>query len=271
MNLADRFAAHPELAVAGCITWIFVVVWIMAMLHWTIQGDIDPPYGILGIVIGLGLGILSISPPAGKDFLTPVAMFAVVGSVALFVPLRTLLNRNELVSIDVDAIERAYEQLEERPNNVGARFKIAKLAYRRGLQGHAIKVAEDALKGMPQDFFTEEHKLVEMWKRQSTDDVSFKPIPCVECSTNNPAGELYCKGCGAKFLLDQAKGKWIGRALARKLIAGWVALLGVFVGIPLTASTLPPGAALVAILGLALLVLTTLYSAFIGSKTPRRA
>lgn len=271
MNFSDRMAAHPEIAIFGCITWIFLIVWILSMVHWTIQAEIDTAYGILAIVFGLGMGFLVFNPPAGNDYIAPLITLAVVGSVILFVPLRSLINRHELVAIDMDAIDRAYRQLEERPNNVGARFKIAKLIYARGLHGHAIKLADEALQNMPQDFFTEEHKMVESWKRAGHDDATFRALSCIECGSSNPPGELYCKGCGAKFLLDQAKGKWIGRAMVRKLMAVWVAMLGVFVGIPVSAVALPPIAAGIAICGLATLIIVTLYSAFIGGRVSWKA
>ena len=96
-------------------------------------------------------------------------------------------------------------------------------------------------------------------------------LPCVECGTSNPPGELYCRKCGSKFLLDQAKGKWIGRAMVRKLMAVWVALMGVFVGIPLALAALPTTPALVAIIGLATLVLTTLYAAFFTNPVVKKS
>ena len=271
MNLSDRLAAHPEIAIFGCITWAFLIVWILSMVHWTIQAEIDTGFGIIAIIFGIGLGFLVFNPPAGNDFISPLVTLTVVASVILFIPLRSLINRHELVAIDMDAIDRAYRQLEERPNNVGARFKIAKLIYQRGLHGHAIKLADDALQNMPQDFFAEEHKMVDMWKRAGHDADTFKALSCVECGAHNPPGELYCKGCGAKFLLDQAKGKWIGRAMVRKLMAVWVAMLGVFVGIPVSAVALPPAFAAIAICGLAILVVVTLYSAFLGGRSPRKA
>ena len=270
MNLADRIAQQPEVLIGGCVTWAFLLVWIISLLHWTIQGEVDTAFGVVGIIVGLGLGVAVINPPAGSEYLTPVIALAVASSVALYVPIRSAISRHELVSIDMDAIDRAYAQLEERPNNVGARFKIAKLVYGRGLHGHAIKVADDALKNMPEDFFGEEHKLVDQWKRQTHDTASFRALPCVECGTSNPPGELYCRKCGAKFLLDQAKGRWIGRAMVRKLMAVWVALMGVFVGIPLAFAALPTTPAIVAIIGLATLVLTTLYAAFFTNPVVRR-
>ena len=271
MTLADKIAQSPELLISGCVTWAFLLVWIMSLLHWTIQGDIDLPWGILGIGLGLALGVLVITPPAGSEYLAPVVAVVVIASVALYVPIRSVINRHELIAIDMDAIDRAYQQLEERPNNVGARFKIAKLVYGRGLHGHAIKLADEALKNMPEDFFSEEHKLVDQWKRQSHDTASFRALPCVECGSSNPPGELYCHKCGAKFLLDQAKGRWIGRAMIRKLLAVWVALLGVFVGIPTALAALPPVPALVAIIGLGTLVMTTLYAAFFINPIKKKA
>src|SRR5690242_8002550 len=101
-------AAHPELAIGGCVTWIFLLVWILSMVHWIIQAEIDTGLGIMGIVLGFGLGILVVNPPPGNEYITPLIMFAVIGSVALFVPMRSIINRHELVSIDMDAIDRAY-------------------------------------------------------------------------------------------------------------------------------------------------------------------
>lgn len=271
MTFADRIAAHPEIAVAGCLTWAFLIIWILSLLHWTIQGDIDTGFGLIGILIGVGLGVLVLNPPQGNEYIAPLIMFAVIISVALYIPMRNVISHHELVAIDMDAIDRAYKQLEERPNNVGARFKIAKLAYSRGLHGHAITLADEALKNMPADFFGEEHKIVEGWKRQGHPAAAFRALPCVECGSSNPPGELYCKKCGAKFLLDQAKGRWIGRAMIRKLFAGWVALLGIFVGIPTSVAALPPEAAIVAIVGLCLLVGTTLYAAFFINPFGKKA
>lgn len=270
MNLADRMASHPEIAVGGCVTWAFLIIWIVSMVHWMIQAEIDTAFGLVGIVLGIGLGVLAINPPAGNEMITPLIMFAVIASVILFIPLRNVINQHELVAIDMDAIDRAYRQLEERPNNVGAKFKIAKLIYSRGLHGHAITLADEALKGMPADFFTEEHKTVDQWKRAGHDTSTFRALPCIECGTSNPPGELYCSKCGSKYLLDQAKGRWIGRAMVRKLMAGWVALLGVFVGIPISATALPPGPSLLAIAGLMILVVVTLYTAFVGNNPSSR-
>lgn len=236
------------------------------MVHWMITADIDTAYGVISITIAIALGVLVFNPPKNDSTISFLVTAAVIASVALFVPMRSVLNRHALVTIDMDAIDRAYKQLEERPNNVGARFKIAKMIYQRGIWGHAIKIAEEALKGMPEEFFGEEHKLVESWRRQNPGKEIYGPLGCIECGLNNKPGELYCRRCGARFLLDQAKGRWIGKTLARKLMAGWIAMMGVFVGIPVAATALPPVPAMVAVAGIAMLVLTTLYAAFLGDK-----
>jgi ribosomal protein L40E len=196
-------------------------------------------------------------------------LVGVVFTIALFVPIRNALANHELVAIDMEAIDRAYKQLEDRPNNVGAKFKIAKLVYKRGLHGHAIAVADDALKGMPEDTFGEEHKLVGQWKRQEHDEGSFEPVPCKECGAYNPPGEVFCRRCNAPFLLDHVKGRWFGRDTARKLTAVWIALMGLFVGLPVAAA-LPVVAAVILMIGLGILVMITLYTAFLGQAAVKK-
>ena len=48
----------------------------------------------------------------------------------------------ELVAIDVEQIESAYQMLAEKPDNASAMFKLAERLYHRGLVAHAIGVGE---------------------------------------------------------------------------------------------------------------------------------
>jgi ribosomal protein L40E len=236
------------------------------MVHWMIQGDVDFGFGIVSIVVAGLLGAVMLNPPNGLTWISPLIAVALAFSVFAFVPLRQALEGRELVAIELDQLDRAYKQLDERPGNLGARFKIAKLVHRRGFYGHAMAIAEDALKQMPEEFFQEEHKVVATWKRTELEPGDLRGLGCVECGFSNPPGEIYCKRCGSKYLLDQAKGKWIGRTLGRKILASWVALMGVFVGIPITALALPLVPAIIGVLGISILILTILYTAFLGEK-----
>lgn len=260
MNLSDRISENPLAFAASIAVWIPIAVWIISLIHWMIQGEVDGLLGFIGIVIGVGLGVLTVNPP--NPDLAPVVFLAIVATMAFFVPLRNAMNSRALVALDMSLIERAYLQLEHKPNDFGARMRIAKMIYQRGLFGHAITIAEEALKHMPEEFFLEEHKMVQRWKGSEYAPSQFRALPCVECGMGNPPGSFHCSRCGSRFLLDQAKGKWVGRTMARKLMAGWATLMAVFVLIPLAATSLPPVSAVVTVAGIGILVLIVLYVAF---------
>ncbi len=223
------------------------------------MGEIDLISGVFGIWAVIGLGYITFKPP--RPELSPLAFGLVVVSLISYPFIRSAMERRELRSIDVESVQKAYESLSLRPNNPLAKFKLARLIYGMGFPGHAVTIAEDALAYLPEHMFLEEHKLLKRWKPLVTKPDSYRPIPCVECGTPNAPGLIHCQSCGAPFLLDRLKGKFLPSALGRRLVAAWVAMVFGLLGIP-AATTLAPMLGLAVISVLIGAVVVTLFLAF---------
>lgn len=245
--------------ILGCAVWVPIAIWFVSLIHWMIMGEIEFISGVTGIWALIGLGYLTIKPP--RPELAYLSFAVVLISLIVYPFIRSALDRRELRSIDISSVEKAYDSLASRPNNPLAKFKLARLLYGMGMPGHAVVIAEAALAYLPEQHFLEEHKLLKRWKLLVTKPDLFRPIPCVECSALNAPGLIHCESCGAPFLLDRLRGKFLPNALGRKLIAVWVAMVFGVVGIP-AASTLPPLIAMAVIILLLAMVGVTLVLAF---------
>lgn len=230
MELRDRILDHTGSFVAGWAAWVPLSILILTLVRWMIAGDIDVLIGMAGIAVGLLLGFIALAPtdPAYSF----IILFVLSGTVALFPLVRAGFNKKALRSIDVEALERAYSALSLRPDNVAAKFKIARLAYEMGFPGHALRIAESCLQSAPQRFFQEEHQIVNRWRYVRLPATAFAPLPCVECGQSNPPGNLHCASCGAPFLLLRAKGKVLPGNLGKRLMIAWIAMMGALAGCP---------------------------------------
>ncbi len=249
---------HPISLMAGLAIWLPLGIWIIAMMQWAISGDIDVLTAIAGIAVAIGLGgtaLLSKQP-----YMAPLIFGAVIVTMIVFPIAWRGLNKRELEQIDIDAIEKAYELLAMQPGNASAKFKLARMIYKRGMPGHALVLAEEAIQQMPQSFFPEETRIVKSWRHYRTRPELMNPLACLDCGHANRPGLTHCEACGARFLLLHAQGKWLGKGLARKFIIAWSCLIIALVGIPFAAGSLPPGASIPVIVGL--MVLSVLMVAF---------
>lgn len=211
-----------------------------------IQGDVEFLWGILGCSLAVGLGVITMVPPRAE--LTPFLFSAVVTTTVVFPFVRSALNRRSLDLIDIEAAEDVYEMLKLKPDNQGARLRLARLLFQRNLRRSAIALAEDALSQLPKGAFYEEQRMLAGWKRSANLVHEPDTLPCLECAHRNPVHLMECERCGSEILLDHIRGRWVGRGLARKLLCGWAAMMLVLVGIPLATMLLPrEGAAIVAI------------------------
>jgi hypothetical protein len=245
--------------VIGCCIWIPLAVWILSLVGWMVTADIDILTGVLGIWIAIGLGYVAMKPPVPA--LSPLSFIAVLITLVMYPWARSALNRRELKSIDVEALEKAYEQLAMKPDNTLARFKVAKHAYILGMPGHALKIAEEALAYIPERHFQDEHRLLKRWRAQVQQPEFFRAIQCVECNAMNPPGRIHCTQCGAPFLLDRARGKVLGKGQGRKIVAAWFAMVAVLAGIP-AATALPPMLTIVTIVALLVAACCVVFLAF---------
>lgn len=254
MDVGDLFSA-----LVGCVVWIPLAIWIVSLIHWMIMGDIDVLSGLVGLGIALALGLIALDQHTRAY--SPFTLIAVVATIVMYPFVRAAMNKRELRSVDVEALEKAYRALSERPGNPIAKLTLARRLYDLGVPGHALAIAESALATLPAAHFRDEHRQIRSWKAVVTDPRHFAPIACVECHTANPPGNTHCAACGSPFLLDRVRGRFLGKGQGRKLLAVWVCLVAVIAGIPET-YRLPPLGQICAVSSLVLVAGIVLFLAF---------
>lgn len=224
----------PLAGFCACIVWFPVGVWVISMLNWTIQGDVQAEFGIVAILVGLGMGFLTSVPP--DPALGPWFFLLVLVTMAVYPAVRHFAHQRALAEIDLDAVRGAYDALALRPDNVSASIKLAEALYRRGLVGHAIGIAEIALQHAPPNVFQAEERLVQGWRVAANDPAYFAPVPCQQCGHKNPPGFTYCERCRGAYLLDYGRVMWMGPGVGPRVIASWAVGVVVLMGIPATAA-----------------------------------
>ncbi|MFQ3586593.1 MAG: zinc ribbon domain-containing protein [Fimbriimonadaceae bacterium] len=258
--MENPFLTEPIWLVTGCLAWVPVTIWIVCLVNWMVTLEIDWPSGILGIVVGVLLGWFSLNPPVPA--LAPVFATAALATLVLTPLARYMMDRSQMIGIDIDAIERAYQVLGEKPTNFGGKIKLARALYDRGVYRHAIALAEDALGKTPENMFLEERRLLNQWKVAPMPPSAVDEIRCVECGTMNKPGQVFCSGCGGRYLLEYAKGKVVKRSVAKKMTASWLAGVLALVGIPTSLTAFPPLVAVFVIAVLGVLGAVVLLRAF---------
>lgn len=258
-DLRDVASNNPLWLFSAIVVWLPVSIWVVSLIHWMIQGDIDVLLGVAGSIIGLGLGMLTVKPP--DPSYSPIFLCAILAVMVLYPFLLKLLNDRAHSAIDVDLIRRAYEGIDENPNNFGARWRLAQQLYNRGVYGHALQIADDLLENADTDIFQDEIKILNRWKEQIHPD-EIRSLPCLECGNMNAPGEIYCSRCHSKFLLDYAKGKWLGYRSMRRLISVWIAAVSGLVGIPTALAGLRPSQSVVVIPLLMIVSILIIWRAF---------
>jgi hypothetical protein len=268
VSLRDIVFNHPQWMAIACVAWIAITVWIVSLIGWMIQGEVDALFGLVGITIAIMLGYFSFMPPT--EALRPFTALAVIITVVVFPFLRQALNQRALVALDAEAMETAYEQLQRKPDNHLMRFKIGKLLYEAGHIPSGLAVAADALRNMPESVFNEEHRMYSRWRRLNSHVNVSQPTPCINCGHPNALTSIHCERCGHPYLIDMISGRWVGRDFAKKLIAGWIAGVFALAGIPL-ASQLPPLAAIGAILTIMTGAIVLIWMAFRSTGDKKHA
>jgi hypothetical protein len=220
-----------ELVFAGA-TWVILIVWILSLVHWMIQGDVDAISGVAGIGLGFGLGYTALKPPI--PILSEISFFLALMTVCLYPVASGVFNRHQLKELDVENVAKAYRLIGQRPDSPLAKAKLAESIYRLGMVGHAVAIAQDALAYIPERTALEEHRLLRRWKSAGIPPDTLKPITCVECHTPCPPGWTHCRHCGAQFLLDRAKGHMFPTGISRKILAIWMSAVAICLGVPIS-------------------------------------
>ena len=82
----------------------------------------------------------------------------------------------------------------------------------------------------------------------------------------NEPGTLYCSRCRSKYLLDYAKGRWLGRRSVRRLISVWIAAVAGLVGVPTAATALDPRKSIIVVPLLMLTAVLIIWRAFASKE-----
>ena len=234
-DLLAALGGSPLTMAMGLLAFIPVVAWVYALVSWMVMGEVDPLFGIPGILVGITLAYVAMAPP--EPVYSPLALGGIVGMMIVFPIVKRHLDRRAMIQIEILQIESAYRVLALKPDHAPAKFKLAESLYARGLVGPAVGVGEAALAGMPKSLFPEENVTVGRWKEHAEDSDLQRQIPCLECGRPNEAAAIHCERCGSPFLSAYARGRWLGPSLALKLVASWVAATIMLVGLPLTLGT----------------------------------
>lgn len=229
-----------DTVILGCLIWFPLIIWVVSLVQWMVIGEIDPSSGIIGIVLGIGLGYTAMKPPV--PILSPISFTLVVGTVVLYPFLRSSMDRHDQRNLDVEAVDKAYQMIGQRPDSPFAKFRLAQSIYRLGMIGHAVAIADSAMAYVSERTATEEHRILKRWKAAGVPPETMRQVACIECHTMCQPGWTHCRTCGRPFLLDRAKGRILPEGLAKRMLCFWGALVLMGVGVP-CATALPVGLA----------------------------
>lgn len=238
----------------GCLLWVPLAIWIVALTGWMISGEIDPLFGLAGIVLAFMMGYWGVNPPS--PVVPPLLLVCATATIILFPMAQFAMNKSQLKEIDVEAVERAYEVLAMRRDNTGAKLRLAKSLYNLGYVKHAIAIADASLRNEDRKVFREEFIQLESWRNraQSSKAPEIQPIVCVHCHLSNQGVALFCDRCGSNLLADYVRGKWLNPGLKSKVLLIWIVLVSGSVAAPALGTSLPPAAAIAAIAALVLVI-----------------
>lgn len=215
-----------------------VVIWLLIMIHWMVDGDLDVRIGAASIFLAIAMLPLSIWAP---PYVSAILCVTMVASI-IFLPFaRSFLSQQLHRQLDTQELEKAHASFGSRPDNIGAQFAIAQALYKHGLLGNAIAIAERAMGSLStevdpatnrsfRDLYYREGKLLERWKMQAqtTPDVN-RQIKCPRCGFLNPPGNIACGGCQAPYLLDLARSGHANERTSTKLVLVWLVLAATLV------------------------------------------
>ena len=209
------------------LVWVPVGIWIYTVLSWMIMNDIDTGPGILGIGAALGLGMATSFAPNRDIIWLPFTLSVL--TILIYPLVNDSWRKYQLHLIEVDQIDSVYERLRFNRGDVYGRIRLSEKLYEQGIRHPAIALLDGALKGQPKDLFQNELNHLANWKR----DLNGIPVRtealCFRCGHLNKLGDCFCTQCGAEFLLDLVRRRWVGFTGWGILFTVW-GLLGLAVG-----------------------------------------
>lgn len=227
----EQLADSPFGFVAICCVFIPVTIWVFSFMSWTIMGDVEWEWGILGMLGGAGMGLATIYVPDPNY--APLLLLATVGMMVAFPLLRNHMIKRASTELDIERLERAYETARLNPKNESAKLRVAEVLYSRGYVPEACALYEAGLTGLPPHMFASEYQMLRQWQAQIGGRTASQ-VRCPHCRAFTAPNELFCGRCGASVYELYAKSSWLGPNIAKRVIAAWVAGVLALIGIPFT-------------------------------------
>ncbi len=133
-------------------------------------------------------------------------------------------------------METIYERMRGNRADVYGMTTLAQSIYDRGLVHPAIALMDGALMGQPKDLFQNEFKALARWKL----DLGGVPLRtetvCLQCGAANAGGVCFCHRCGAEYLLDLVRRRYVGFTGWGLLFGTWAVLAGCVAAAPFLVS-----------------------------------
>jgi hypothetical protein len=242
----DRFqlASQGVLAMTVLIPLSF---WVYSLISWMITDEVEFIYGFFGLVLALMAGGFVIMRAA--DPISPYVNGAVWTLVLLYPFYLQYKRRRELILLDFEAMENAYEQLSFRPNNLGAVMRIATVAFKYGAREHAILAAEKALEPFPRQHVADDWRQVTFWRSYGDLDET-KIIRCQKCGRPVEPGPVFCPECGYWYLLAYVRGQWTDSDMGKRLLVVWLWAILALVGLIVVRGSGPQSVVITASVGI---------------------
>lgn len=201
------------------LVWVPVGIWIYVAVSWMVMSDIDTGVGIIAIGAGLGLGIgTSFAPDRSLAW---IPFTVAVLTVCLFPIVNESFRRYMLFKIDIEQIEEIYGRLRTNRDDVYGMIRMSEVLYGMGMHHPAIALLEGALKDRPKDMFPSETRTLDGWKRGLGQIPLRRESVCLGCGAGNAPAQFFCRRCGADFLLDMARRRWVGFSSWSLLFSVW--------------------------------------------------
>lgn len=190
---------------------IVVAIVFLLAVYKMIDGEI--PFGP-GLTVLFGLIFLlynCVSPP--HPAIPGIILVTIIVIAALYPFVEEKLDDVGTVAFEAERLENAMMMLQARPDNVAARFQVAKQLHALGYAHHAVAVANAAfasIKEVHDDFanrslrdqFAMEERMVRSWDTRGP----IKGTKCPGCGTVYDPGILTCEKCQKNYVLDLARG-----------------------------------------------------------------
>jgi hypothetical protein len=227
--LAQSGMVGPEGLLIAIVTSAVCFAWVLIIIHHMAEGEIGANFGLPAI--GIAVALMPVAIMSGGNLVTVAVFVAMLAGLVLLPFAKSASDARIHRLTDTDELVRAYNAFGARPDNVGARFEIARIIKRYGMNAHAIAIADRAAASVSdsvdptqnrsaRDLFYKEIALSRRWREELDDAPPAGNLKCPRCQAENPPGEIVCQNCKAPFLLDIVRNSNAGEKLTGRIVLG---------------------------------------------------